>query len=99
MEAMAHLPVVDHTAQLVGRPVEEGALFGAQLDRRNGFQSGPVGRPGEQLGIETDGTGFESLGFRVGYAWQDLADLGEDRGDDEAPANGGYRQGGQCNER
>ena len=58
---MADHPVVDHPAQLVGRPVEEGLLLLGQRDRRDGAQLLPVGLAGEQLGIEADGARVQRL--------------------------------------
>ena len=63
---VAHLPVVDHAAQLFRRAVEEGLLLGRQHDRRDRAQLVPVGRAGEQLGVEADGAGFQRLRLGVG---------------------------------
>ena len=71
---MAHLPVVDHAAELLRRPVEEGLLLRCQHDRRDRTQLVPVGRAGEQLRVEADGAGFKRLRLRVGDLGQRALD-------------------------
>ncbi len=89
------LPVVDQTAQLFGRAVEEGLLFRRQDDRGNGAQLGPVGRAGEEFGIEADGAGVERLLFGVGHLGKDFLDGAEGRLNQQRAAQGRYRQRAQ----
>ena len=89
---VADLPVVEHPAELVAGPVEERLLLLGQRDGRNGAQLLPVGRAGEQLGIEADGAGVERLLLGRGDLGQDALDLVEDRPGERGTPDGGHRQ-------
>ena len=90
---MAQLPVVDHAAELVRRPVEERLLLRRQHDGRDRAQLVPVGRSGKKLGIKTDGTGFERLRLGVGDLRQGAFDQFESRRDENRAAD--FRDGEQ----
>jgi hypothetical protein len=58
---MADAPVVQLAAKLLGRAVEEGALFSGEGDGADAAEPRPVWRAGEELGVPADGAGFERL--------------------------------------
>ncbi len=92
---VAHLPVVDLRAQFLRRAVEEGLLLRRENDGRDGAQLVPVGRAGEQLGVEADGAGLQRLCLGVGDLRQRAFDELEDRGRQRGAANARYRHGGE----
>ena len=98
-QAMAHLPVVDHRAQLMRRAVEEGLLLGRELDRRDRLQLVPVGRSGKYFGVEADRAGLQRLRFGIGNLRQDRPDLVEYRRHDQAAPQRRDRKQRQRDER
>ena len=66
VQLVADAPIVEPLAELVGRPVEKGALLGGERDRRDAAELRPVGLAGEQLGVPADGAGLERLALGVG---------------------------------
>ncbi len=66
VQLVADAPIVEPLAQLVGRPVEKGALLVGERDRRHAAELGEVGLAGEQLGVPADGAGLERLALGVG---------------------------------
>ena len=66
VQLVADAPVVELAAKLLGRAVEEGALFGGERDRADAAEPRPVRRAGEELGVPADGAGFERLALGVG---------------------------------
>ena len=88
-------PVVEHAAELVGRPVEEGLLLLGQRDGWDGAQLLPVGLTREQLCVEADGAGVESLLLRGGDLGQDALDLVIGGADQGRTAYGRHAEPGQ----
>ena len=86
---VAHLPVVDEAAQLLGRAVEERLLLGGEDDWRDRAQLVPIGCAGEQLRIKADSAGFQRLRLRVGDLRQRASDELEHGRADVLAANGG----------
>ena len=65
------LPVVEHGAQLLDRPVDEGSLLGRQLGRRDVQELRPVRIAREEGRIPPDVAGGDGLGLGVGHLGQD----------------------------
>src|SRR5262245_24412105 len=63
-------PVVDDSAELLGRSVEERPLLVGERNGRNGAQLVPVRPAAEELGIEPDGA-------RTGRLPRDLREPGQ----------------------
>ena len=68
-------PVLDHAAQLVGRPIQEGLLLLGKCNGRDRAQLLPVRLAGEQLGVEADGAGVQGLLLRCRDPGQNALDL------------------------
>jgi hypothetical protein len=54
-------PVVEHSAPLVDRAVEERLLLGAQPGRREAKEFPPIGVAREEVALPPDVAGFEGL--------------------------------------
>ncbi len=91
---VAHLPIVDHPAELIGRPVEERLLLFRERDGRDRAQSGPIGAAGKKLRVEADRAGVERLLLGGGHPGQDLLDHAEGRRHQHGAADVGHGQ--QC---
>jgi len=73
------LPLVEHGAELVDGPVEEGPLLLGQFGWRNFQQLRPIGIAGEEIGVPPDVARLERLALGVGHRRQHAARPGEDR--------------------
>ena len=80
-------------------PSRKACSSARQHDGRDGAQLVPVGRAGEQLGIEADGAGVQRLLLGVGDLGQDALDLVEERPIERAPPDGGTDRPGEDDHR
>src|SRR6185503_8385207 len=69
-ELVRDLPLVEDSAELLGRAVEERLLLGRELRRRQVLEAAPIGHAREKLAVPPDVAGFERLLLRLRHARQ-----------------------------
>ena len=69
-ELEAHLPIVDHPAQLLHRPIEKCPLLVGELGGRYCEQLPPVGDTGEQGRVPPHVARLDGNAFGLRHAWQ-----------------------------
>ena len=79
MQLLGNLPVTDHAAERLGRPIKEGLFLLAECRCREAKHVMPVGAAAEQLGLPPHRTGLQCLALGIRHAWHDLAVQGQQR--------------------
>src|SRR6185503_12734275 len=69
-ELVRDLPLVEDSAELLGRAVEERLLVGRELRRRQALEAAPIRHAREKLAVPPDVAGFERLLLRLRHARQ-----------------------------
>ncbi len=87
-ELVRDVPVVEHPAQLLARPVDEALLFGGQARRLGCEQLRPLRRSREQLPVPPDGPRLQGLTLRLRHPGQQSQVGPHERAGDEQLAQG-----------
>ena len=82
------VPVVEHGAQLVGRPVDEGLFLRRQRLGTHVQELVPVGIAAQKVGFPPDGAGLERLALGVRHGGQNSSHHVEQRARDVALTKG-----------
>ena len=86
------LPVVEHRAQLLDRPVEKRLLRVGQPRQRQTEQIFPIRIAAEQLRFPPHGSGLERFAFGIGHRRHDIAQPAKQRGADQRAAQRRHHQ-------
>jgi hypothetical protein len=73
------VPIVEHAAELVDRPIEEGLLLGRERRGRHRQELRPIGIAAEQIGVPPDVAGFDRLALGLRQGRQHVPRPAEDR--------------------
>ena len=87
------LPVVEHRAQLLDRPVEKRLLLVRQARQRQAEQVFPIRITAEQFRLPPDGSGLERFTFGIGHHRHDFAQQPKQRCTDQRAAQRRHHQG------